>query len=1045
MNLATLSIKRPVVAVMMIAALVVFGAVSYPRVGVDMFPNVEFPVVTVLVVFPGSDPETMESKVADPIEEEINTLGGIRQLRSVNLEGVTQVIVMFELEVSVDQAVQDIRDRVARIERDLPEGIEPPVVQKMDIGAAPVVTLALAGDLPIQDLTHLADKTVKQQIQRINGVGQVDLVGGREREIQILVDPVKLAGVGLAISDVAGAVKAQNLEIPAGTVESGSRELTVKTRGEVKSAREIADILLPVTMGAPLRIRDVAQVVDGVEEARSWSGYNGHSAVALVVRKQSGANTVAVAKKVVQAAQELTPRVERAGASLSVASDNSRFIENSIHDVQFDLMFGGALAVMIIFLMLVDFRATLISAVAIPTSVVATFAFINVMGFTFNTMTMLALSLSIGILIDDAIVVIENIHRHLALGKPALAAAGDATTEIFLAVLAMTSCILAVFVPVATMKGMIGRFFYEFGLTVSFAVATSMLVSFTLTPMLSSRLLKHTTGDETRRGPLFRLVNWVTNGLVQVYTRVISWSLRHRLITLAVAAAALVASGVLVTRVPREFLPQDDRSELSINVELPTGTNLETSQRVVSAIADDVREHAPAVRTVLASVGGGPQGQINRGTVDVRRTPRTERRFSEFDFMSWLRKRYAGLSAAKVTVAQLDMMGGSSGFRSQPVQFNIRGDDLKELDQVSEALKAELQKLPGFVDLDTTYRGGKPEVSIEIDRERAAAMGVSVASIAMTLRSLIAGDAVSELKDGADVYDITLRLGDAAKANVESLSNLKVRSGTGQLVDLSNVVRSERGSGPSQIEREARQKQVTVLAGLEDVPLGSAMPEVEAAAARVVPHHLETEWGGQARFMGESFGYMVSALFLAVLLVYMILAAQFNSFIQPVTIMLSLPLSVIGAFGALYLSGMALSVFAMIGIIMLMGLVTKNAILLVDFANQRRERGMAMNAALVEAGRLRLRPILMTTAAMVFGMLPVALALGEGGGMRAPMAVCVIGGLITSTLLTLVVVPVVYTLLDGLANNRVVLWLESKVFGRPVGAAQTAQEGSHTA
>ena len=1044
MNLATLSIKRPVVAVMMIAALVVFGAVSYPRVGVDMFPNVEFPVVTVLVVFPGSDPETMESKVADPIEEEINTLGGIRQLRSVNLEGVTQVVAMFELEVSADQAVQDIRDRVARIERDLPEGIEPPVVQRLDIGAAPVVTLALAGDMPVQDLTRLADKTVKQRIQRINGVGQVDLVGGREREIQVLVDPVKLAGVGLAITDVAGSIQAQNLEIPAGTVESGSRELTVKTRGEVKSAREIADILLPVTMGAPLRIRDVAQVVDGVEEARSWSGYNGTSAVALVVRKQSGANTVAVAEKVLQGVAEIEPRVQQAGATLSVASDNSRFIKNSIHDVQFDLLFGGALAVVIIFLMLVDLRATLISAVAIPTSVVATFGFISVMGFTFNTLTMLALSLSIGILIDDAIVVIENIHRHLSMGKPAMQAAAEATTEIFLAVLAMTSTILAVFVPVATMKGMIGRFFFEFGLTVSFAVATSMLVSFTLTPMLSSRLLKHDHNPSGRRGPLFRLVTWTMGGLERAYSRVISWSLRHRFITLTLAVVALAGSAALVSQVPREFMGQDDRSELSVNVELPTGTNLETSRQVVSAVADDVQK-APGVRTVLASVGGGAQGQINRGTIEVRLIPRAERKFSQFDFMAWLRHRYGTLEAANVTVAELDMFGGSSGFRSQPVQFNIRGEDLGELAQVSEALKAELRKLPGFVDLDTTYRGGKPEVSIEIDRERAAAMGVSVATIAMTLRALVAGDAVSELKDGADVYDITLRLGDAAKANVESLSNLKVRSGTGQLVDLSNVVRAERGSGPSQIEREARQKQVTVLAGLEDVALGTAMTQVEAAAARVVPRHLETEWGGEARFMGESFGYMVSALFLAVVLVYMILAAQFNSFIQPITIMLSLPLSVIGAFGALYLSGMTLSVMAMIGIIMLMGLVTKNAILLVDFANQRRERGMAMNAALVEAGRLRLRPILMTTAAMIFGMLPVALALGEGGEMRAPMAVCVIGGLITSTLLTLVIVPVVYTLFDGLANSRVVRWLESKVFSKAREEESQAREGSQPA
>jgi HAE1 family hydrophobic/amphiphilic exporter-1 len=1029
-NLADVSIKRPVFAVMMIAALVVFGAVSYPRVGVDLFPNVEFPVVTVLVVYPGADPETMETKVADPIEEEINTLGGIRELRSTNLESVTQVVAMFELEIDADQVVQDIRDRVARIEGDLPDGIEPPVVQKFDVGSAPVVTYALAGDLPIQELTRVADKVVKQRIERIHGVGGVDLVGGREREIQVLVDPAKLAGVGLTVMEVAGAIQAQNLEIPAGTVESGSTELTVKTRGEVKSAEEIANILLPVTMGAPLRIRDVAQVVDGIEEARSWSALNGKQAVSLVVRKQSGSNTVAVAHAVREAVAEINLQVEKTGAKLTLASDNSLFIQHSIADVQVDLVFGGILAVVIIFLMLIDVRATLISAVAIPTSVIATFAFINAMGFTFNVLTMLALSLCIGILIDDAIVVIENIHRHLEAGKPALRAASEATAEIFLAVLAMTSCILAVFVPVATMKGMIGRFFYQFGLTVSFAVATSMLVSFTLTPMLSSRLLKHESESTRRRGPLTRLVGWIMEGLQSAYASVIRWSLRQRLATLTIAAVALVASGVLVARLPLEFVPSFDRGELTVNVELETGTNLEATRSVVAAVADDIRQHAPGVKTVLASVGGGVQGQVNQGSVDVKLVSRAERAFNQFDLMAWIRKRFAGAGSANITVQELDIFGGSSGFRSQPVQYNVRGDDLEELAAVSARLKTELGRVPGFVDLDTTYRGGKPEVRVEIDRERAAALGVSVASIAATVRALVAGDAVSELKDRGDVYDITLRLADAERARIESMPNLKVRAGTGQLVDLANVVNTERAAGPSRIERQSRQRQITVLAGLEDVPISDAMQQVEAAAARVVPGHLVTEWGGEAKFMGESFGYMLSALFLAVALIYMILAAQFNSFIQPITIMVSLPLSVVGAFGALYLSDMSFNILAMIGVIMLMGLVTKNAILLVDFANQRRARGMDRNQALVEAGRLRLRPILMTTAAMVFGMLPVALGLGEGGEMRAPMAVCVIGGLITSTLLTLVIVPVVYTLFDGLTNSRAVRWLEGKVFAR---------------
>ena len=1033
MNLPDVSIKRPVFAVMLIAALVVFGAVAYPRVGVDLFPNVEFPVVTVLVIYPGADPETMESKIADPIEEQVNTLGGIRELRSTSLEGVAQVVAMFELEVDADQVVQDIRDRVARIEGELPDGIEPPVVQKFDVGAAPILTLALSGDLPIRKLTEIADEIVKQRIERIHGVGGVDLVGGREREIQVLVDPAKLSGVGLTVSEVVGSIRAQNLEIPAGNIESGSRELTVKTRGEVKTPEEIADILLPVPTGVPLRIRDVATVVDGMEEARSWSSFNRQPAVSLVVRKQSGSNTVAVARKVKEAVEEVMPQVNKAGATLDVAADNSIFIEHSIHDVQVDLVFGGLLAVLIIFVLLADLRATLISAVAIPSSVVATFAFINAMGFTFNMMTMLALSLSIGILIDDAIVVIENIHRHLESGKPALPAASEGTAEIFLAVLAMTSCILAVFVPVATMKGIIGQFFYEFGLTVSFAVATSMLVSFTLTPMLSSRLLKRERGQKGRNF-LVRMVNGGMKGLERGYAVTISWSLRSfwtRSATILMALVALAFSGLLVAGMPQQFIPPDDRSEFLVSVELPTGTNLETTRRVVGAIAEDLHQNGPGVRNVLANVGGGQTGQVNLGTIEVRMTPRSARAFHQDDMISWVRHRYANSSSANVTVGEIDPMGGSSsGFRNQPVQFNVRGNDLDELVRTAEAIKDELKKRPEFVDLETTYRGGKPEVAVEIDRERAAALGVSVAAIASTIRALVAGDAISEIKDRGEVYDITLRLTDEQRDRIESMANLKVRSGAGQLVDLANVVKTERGAGPSQIERQSRQRQVTVLAGLEGMALSDAMKITESVAAGIAPAHLVTDWGGEAQFMGEAFGYMINSLFLAVVLVYMILAAQFNSFIQPVTIMVSLPLSVIGAFGALYLSGMVLSIFAMIGVIMLMGLVTKNAILLVDFANQGRARGMEMNEALVAAGRLRLRPILMTTAAMVFGMLPVALALGEGGEARAPMAVCVIGGLITSTLLTLVVVPVVYTLFDALANNPVVRWLEGKVFAR---------------
>ncbi|MEZ4223477.1 MAG: efflux RND transporter permease subunit [Polyangiaceae bacterium] len=1039
MRLADVSIRRPVFAVMMIAALVVFGLLSYPKVGVDLFPNVEFPIVTVTVIYPGGDPETMESKVADPIEERVNTLSGIKRLRSVNLESVTQVIIEFELSVNVDQAMQDIRDKMSEVQSTLPAQIEPPLIQKFDVGAAPVMGVALSGKLSPRELTNLADKVVKERVQRIPGVGSVDLVGGRERQIKVLVDPAKLSGLGLTVDDVANAIRAQNLDVPGGSVDRGARELSIKTKGEVKNVQEISALLIPNPGGVLIRVSDVAEVRDTVEDARSASFLNGTSAVSLVIRKQSGANTVEVAKRVRKELEALRPRVEQAGATLDVPTDNSTFIEHSIADVQFDLAFGAFLAVIIILFFLHDFRATLISAVALPTSVVATFAFIDWMGFTFNNMTMLGLSLSIGILIDDAIVVIENIHRHLELGEPPIQASSNATAEIFLAVLATTSSIVAVFVPVAFMKGIIGRFFYQFGLTVSFAVAVSMLVSFTLTPMLASRFLKP---SHKAKNIVARAVERVLSAIDDIYGRLLRASLKRRWLVVVVATGALLSSFVLVSRVKTEFLPPEDRAEFSLNVELPTGTSLEATKKVVEAVAADIRTHAKGVRLTFTTIGGGAQGQVHQGKIQVVMTPSRERSHSQEDLMAWARARYAKVQNAKITAAPISAIGGDSGFRQQPVQLNIRGDDMDELVAVSTKLKDELAKVPGFVDLDTTYRGGKPEVDISIDRERAADLGVPAATVGTTIRALVADDAVSELKDGLDVYDIVVQLPEDQRENVDSLANIKVRAVSGALVDLSSVVRVNHGEGPSQIERQGRQRQVTVLAGLENLPLGEATKVVDEKAAGIIPAGLTHDYAGMADVMIESFGYMVLALILAVVLVYMILAAQFDSFVQPITIMLSLPLSVIGAFGGLFISGMTLNIFSMIGIIMLMGLVTKNAILLVDFAIQLRAQGVERNEALIRAGVIRLRPITMTTAAMIFGMLPVALAFSEGGETRAPMAVCVIGGLITSTLLTLVVVPVVYTFMDGLAHSRVVRWVSSRLLVEGA-AAPTPATGSH--
>ena len=1027
MKLAEISIRRSVFATMLIAALMVFGLFALPRIGVELFPNVEFPVITTTVIYPGADPETMESKVADPIEEALQSLSGVKRMTSRNYEGVTSVILEFELEVDGNLALQDVRDKVTAIERELPRGIDPPVIQKFNTGAAPVLSVALSGDMPIRDLTKIAKDQVKQRMQQVPGVGTVDLIGAREREVKVLVDPARMTGFGLTVDDVAAAIQAGNLELPAGYVKTGGSELTIKTRGEVKSASEIADIVISGVGGAAVRIKDVAEVLDDVEEARSASFLNGKPALALVVRKQSGANVVALAEDVRKEIEELRPELAKRGVTIDVPTDNSVFAEHAIDDVKFDLVLGAALTVLIILVFLHDIRATFIAALAIPTSVVATFAFMEYMGFSFNNISMLALSLSIGILVDDAIVVIENIYRHLEMGKPRMRAALDATSEIGLPVIATTLSIVAVFVPVAFMEGIIGRFFFQFGLTVSAAVLISMLVSFTLTPMLSSRIMRmqhaHTQGLFAR---LFnRMFGAVENG----FAAVLRWALRFPWTTVLLALSTLVGSVVLVSRVPGEFIPEQDQSQFAVNVELPTGTGLDATIATAEAVAGDLRANLGGVRDVFTTVGGGAQGQVNRAKVEVMLQPRKTRPFSQKQAMSWARERFAGVEGVLITVEEINLFGGDGGFRTQPVQFSIRGADLDEVTSAAQALRAELEKTGNFVDLDITYRGGKPEVGIVVDRNKAADLGVPVASIARTVRSLMAGDTISDLKEGSDIYDVILQMPDLQRSQVEALSNLKVRATTGQLVDLASVVTVNRSEGPSEIERQNRLRQIVVLADIQGITLGEAQLVVNEAAARVVPAHLTTSYLGDAEVMEESFKAMLLALGLAIVLVYMILAAQFDSLIQPITIMISLPLSVVGAFGGIYLAGMTLNIFSFIGLIMLMGLVTKTAILLVDFANAERAQGAEIRDALVKAGKIRLRPIIMTAAATVFGMIPVALALGEGGEARAPMAVIVIGGMITSTVLTLVVVPVAYLLFDRLVTGRSMRWISHKFFG----------------
>jgi HAE1 family hydrophobic/amphiphilic exporter-1 len=1016
MKLADVSIKRPVFATVMVSVLAVFGVWGYRQLSIDMMPEVEFPIVTVTAVYPGADPETIESRVIDKLEESISSVSAIKMLRSTSMESVGFIVIQFELERKADQAAQDVRDKVSAVLRELPADLDPPVVDRLDFGAIPVLGISLAADMPRRELTQFAKDVVKQRLQSINGVGVIDIVGGQEREFHVWIDPHRLDSFGLAAGEVAQALAAQNVEIPGGRLDTNTQELSVKTRGQVYSAAELGNIIIPAAVGGIVRLRDVARIEDSEQERRSYATFNGKSSVTLLVRKQSGANTVDVAHKAKTFLDELGKLYPK--VTMTVASDNSIFTEHMIDDVKFDLLFGALLAVLIILFFLHDWRATLISATALPVSVISTFAFIKAMGFTLNMMTMLALSLSIGILIDDAIVVIENIHRHLERGASPMRAAREATAEIGLAVMATTASILAVFVPVATMKGMIGRFFIQFGLTVAFAVAVSLFVAFTLTPMLSSRFLRLHTG----KGVVGRKIERLLDGVEHAYKRLLAGALGHRALTVLVAFLVFLGSLALVFVVPKEFLPTEDRGQLSVKLEMPTGSSLGLTETTAEAVATKVRA-LPGVQDTLVTIGGNAQAEINRAEIQVNLVHKKKRAFTQAQVIDFVRKQlpaWLGRDDVNFAVEPFQQMGGSAGgMRAATIQFNVRGREYSDISKATDELIAWMKTQKGFVDIDTTYRGGKPEVAIHIDRDRAADLGVPIANIAMTVRNLMGNDKVSEISVGGERYDVRMQLDERFRQNAKDLAAAKVRSVTGQLVTLASVADIGPGTGPAKIERQNRQRQITIYANLnpDELALGDATTMIEKAAKKYIPPTMTTGWTGMADIMRESFTNLVSALILAVIIVYLVLAAQFESFLHPFTIMLSLPLSMVGAFGAMAISHSPFNVITMIGIILLMGLVTKNAILLVDYTNTLRRRGKPRREALLAAGPVRLRPILMTTAAMIFGMLPVALALSEGSEMRAPMAVAVIGGLVTSTLLTLVVVPVAYTLIDSIAEK----------------------------
>lgn len=1018
-GLSGIAIRRPVFATMVMIGLVVLGIFGFKRLAIDQFPQVDIPVVTVQTTYPGASAQSIEREVTRRLEEAFNPVEGVKTITSVSLEGVSQVVVEFELGRDVDVAAQDLRAKIEGIRRNLPAAIDPPVLQKLDPASEPIMSLAMRSETtPIVELTSMADLDIRKRLESVRGVGEVRLAGGLKREVRIYIDPAKMQSLGVSMDDVRKALQAQNIESPAGRLENAGQEQLVRVAGRISDPQQFASVIVDDRAGSPVRLGDVARVEDGMEEERSVALVNGVRAVSLDIQKVSGANTVDVAEGVRKELEEVNKSLPE-GVEIQVVRDNSVMIKQSVDDVLHELELGALLTILVVMLFLNDWKATTITALALPVSVVSSFVLMNALGFTLNVLTLMALSLSIGILIDDAIVVVENIVRHREKGEDHYTAASRGTSEIALAVMATTLSIVAVFVPVAFMKGIIGRFFFQFGLTVAWAVLVSLFVSLTLTPMLAAHwgVDPHHSGAKgnilTRSIAAFN--RWFDRGANR-YRGVISWALGHRKSTIAIAIVAFVAAIGLLPFVGGGFQPEADNSEFAVKFEVPEGSALDYSRKKAEQVITTLRA-VPGVDYVYATVGAGTTGTVRKGEAYVKLVPSKTRPRSQAETMVDARAALAKVAGVKTSVLEAGGLGGAQA----PLAIELRGSDVDELRRISTQIVDSMQAIAGIVDIATSLGDPRPEYRIDVNRDVANEVGLDVSAVAATVRPILAGETVTRWEDPTgEEHDVTVQVAASGRTSVPDLgalplaTNRRTASGAANMVPLRDVAQITLASAPAQLDRKNLQRVVTISAGVTpEISISEASAEIRNKLLHIqLPAGYQVGLGGETQQLEETGGYVIEAILLAVILIFLILSSQFESVLQPFAIMLSLPLSLVGVFVALLLTNDTLNIMSMIGIIMLLGLVTKNAILLVDHANERRALGEDKRTALVEAGVVRLRPIIMTTLAMVFGMLPIALALGEGGGFRAPMARAVIGGLITSTMLTLVVVPVAYSYFD---------------------------------
>jgi len=1008
-TLSDVSIERPVLTWMMVLALVVFGLVGYSRLGVDRFPEMAFPEVQVTARLEGAAPLAMEEDVTDVLEEHLNTIAGVRSLRSASLQGACRVTVEFELGTPMDAAVQDVRDQVALAMAGMPKGMDLPIVSKQNFSSFPVIYVPFLSDRPAVEVSEYVTRTVKPLVETIPGVGSVGTYGQHDRNIRIWLDSEALRARGLAASDVIAALRREHVEVPGGIVEGMSLEWSVKTEAEFASIEALEEMVVRHSGDAPIYLKDVARVEDGVEDIRAIYRYNFEPAVIIGVTKQSDANTVAVVDEVKRRIAELEPFFPT--GIRTVPSDQfvdfSVSIREAVDETLFALFFGALLAVFVVFVFLRRTRPTLIVAAAIPLSLLGTFGLVWLAGYTMNTMTLLGMTLAIGVVIDDAIIVLENIERHREIGKDSFAAARDGTRQITFAAAAATFSVAAVFLPVALATGIIGNFLGEFGLTVAGSVIISLFVALTLTPMLAARM---PAPKERAEGSIYQRLERGFRHLEEGYRVALDWTLRHRAITVGVAIASFLAAIAFARALDGEFFPKADGRIFYTQFKMPAGASVDAAGEMLDR-DEAFYQQLPELKSLFVGVGSTSHlrvGRPNEGALFATLNSPHERERTSMEIMREARK-----VLGRIPGQQLQVMDPSSFSGGSEFEMELRGNvAIAELDKVASGFVHELRQTEGFVDVAKNLEIGLPEVRVIPDRKKAAALGVDAAAVGEIVQVMIGGMDVGTFKEDGRRYDIRMRLDREDRDHPASIRDLSVRSVGGKVVDLRNLVTVETGAAAAEISRSNRQRSVTISANLEGIALQSAVEKAMSIADRMLPERLELVPTGSAETMRESFSQFFFMFVLAVLVIYMVLAAQFESFILPLSVMLALPFSLVGALGGLWALGMTLNVFSLIGIVLLLGLVTKNSILLVDYANQLRAEGRAPIEAMREAAPVRMRPVLMTALSMIFGVLPAAIGLGPGSETRAPMAIATAAGMFSSVLLTLLIVPLFYVLLE---------------------------------